>query len=157
MVSWCCPPACGRSSYGRDPNIIGRSILVNGRSRTVVGVAPEGFRFPEVAKLWVPLALDVASADPENFTYDVVARLRPDVTVTAARVEGEALIRRLAIDRRTARANVGVEVYPLKDADVGPQLRWASLLLLAAVGAVLLVACINLAGTGCDAWHEPSE
>lgn len=131
--------------YGKDPNIIGRSILVNDRSRTVVGVAPEGFRFPEVAMLWVPLALNVASADPENFTYDVVARLKPDVTVAAARAEGETLIRRHAIDRGITRANVGVEVYPLKDADVSPQLRWASVLLLAAVGAVLLVACINLA------------
>jgi predicted permease len=137
--------ALWRQRYGRRPEVLGRSVVLNGRARTVVGVGPADFRFPEVAMLWVPLAVDPAAADPDDFTYDVVARLKEGVTIAAARAEGETLIRRLAAARGTARANVGAEVYSLKDADVSPQLEWASLLLLAAVGAVLLAACLNLA------------
>jgi putative ABC transport system permease protein len=134
-----------KERYAADPAIIGRAIVLNGRTRVVIGIGPERFRFPEIADLWVPLAVRLETADPENFSYDAIARLRPGVTLKQATAEGAVILQRVAEQKRVQRKHVGVQVYPLRRADVSPAVGLASVLLLLAVGAVLAIACLNLA------------
>ena len=78
--------ALWRSRFGADSGIIGRQIEVNGRSREIVGVMPARFRYPNAeTRLWFPLQLDPNAAFGGGFNYDGVARLKPDVSVEAAR------------------------------------------------------------------------
>ena len=65
-----------RGRFGSDPRVIGRTMSVNGVTREIVGVMPPRFRFPASAtQLWLPLAIDVASANPGGFNYPAIARL----------------------------------------------------------------------------------
>jgi putative ABC transport system permease protein len=80
-----------RRRFGGDPQTIGRAITIDDRSRTVIGIMPPGFRFPEDTDLWLPLALNptqaFASGDLEGsvMVVSVIARLKPGVTLEAAR------------------------------------------------------------------------
>src|SRR4051812_8980128 len=73
-----------RRRYSADPSTIGRSISVNGRPHTVIGVMPEGFRFPETQRLWVPLAPIAESSRRDVRNAQVFARLKPGVTPSQA-------------------------------------------------------------------------
>lgn len=71
--------------WGEDPSIVGSGVLVDGARWEVVGVAPEGFRFPgEGSELWLPLRIDEANLTPRGFAFPGVGRLEPGVTVDAA-------------------------------------------------------------------------
>lgn len=131
--------------YGRDPAVLGRSLELSGRPREIVGVAPPGFHFPEVAQVWVPLAFDAAAADPEDYGYDVVARLAPGFDLESARAEGEVVAASLTARGPAGREEIGATAYPLRAADVPPALGATVVLLLAAVFLVLMVACTNVA------------
>src|SRR5262245_61202460 len=79
-----------RRRFGADPQLIGRSLTLEGRSRTVIGVMPHGFRFLDEAELWLPLALDVnqqLSRQGNEVRLKVIARLKPGVTPEAARAD----------------------------------------------------------------------
>jgi predicted permease len=136
--------------FGRDPAIVGRSIVVDGLDREIVGVMPPEFRFPSSStQMWVPLHID-----PRNQSsywagdfMPVVGRLRSGVTIDAAREE----VRRFQGRAPTlfpwpmpASWNADVSVVPLQAAVVG-QTRDRLLLLLAAVALVLMIACANVA------------
>ena len=129
--------------FGGDRGVVGRAIRLNGEPYTVVGVMPPGFRFPDVARLWTPFQLDRASTSPANY-FEVVGRLEPGTSLeqgrAAAAVVHEA-IRRLKQSENGVR---GIAVRPLREhlyGDLRPVLR----VLLAAVGFVLLIACVNVA------------
>ncbi|HEU4786552.1 MAG TPA: ABC transporter permease, partial [Gemmatimonadaceae bacterium] len=82
-----------RSRFGSDPNVIGRSLEVDGVRREIVGVMPRSFRFPSAeTELWVPLALDRANPPPTAFTYNSVARLKPGVTIADAQRDFTAVL-----------------------------------------------------------------
>ena len=130
--------------FGSDPDVLGRTVELSGRSRTVVGVAPPRFHFPEVAELWVPLAFDAGTADPEEYGYDAIGRLRPGQSLEDALREGERIAGMLARSRPDTKQGIGTDVYPLRLADVPAEAALASLLLLVAVTLVLLVACANV-------------
>lgn len=133
------------SRFGGRPDVVGSSIELNGRPHVVVGVAPAGFHFPEVADLWVPLAFDAASANPEDYGFDAIGRLARDFGLDDALHDGERIAALLAAAHPTTKSGLGVDVYPLRYADVPGGLAGASAVLLAAVCLVLLVACSNVA------------
>jgi predicted permease len=137
--------ALWRDDFGATPDVLDRSVVLNGRPRRIVGVAGAGFHFPEVAQVWVPLALDPGVADPEDYGYDVVARLRPDRTVHDARAEGARVAAALAREHPGAKTGIGADAYSLRVADVPRALAVAALLLQGAVSLVLLIACLNVA------------
>jgi putative ABC transport system permease protein len=131
--------------FGGDPNIVGKTVTLNTRILTVVGVMPPGFQFPTAdAEIWAPLGLD--PADPGNrgmHFLDVVARLKPGVTIEQAQAEMDAIAGRLE-QQYPVNIGHGVNLFPLFDETVG-NVRPGLIVLLVAVGFVLLIACANVA------------
>jgi predicted permease len=144
--------ALWQQRFGGDRGVIGRSVVVDGIPRTVVGVMPADFRFPSPAiDLWVPISLDASPANIGRYWgtshLNVIGRLRPRVSVAQAQREIAVLVdrSRSSFPWRMADAwGTGVTVVPLERkvvGDIGPML----LLLFGSVVVVLLIACVNVA------------
>ncbi|SPF49388.1 conserved membrane hypothetical protein [Candidatus Sulfopaludibacter sp. SbA4] len=137
-----------RSRFAADPNILGRSITVDGIKRSVIGVMPAGFAFPGDARLWLPLAVD--GAGPNSAFWPAFGRLQPSVSQRQAQAELEALAPQLpwqhvmAAAGAPARNGWVAEILPLQDLLVG-QIRKSLLIFMGAVAFVLLIACANVA------------
>jgi len=132
--------------FGGAPDILGRTVQLGGVSRTVVGVAREGFDFPQRSQLWVPVVYDedFTGADSRSsHSWRVYARLKPGVTLEAARADVAEVARQLAVEYPASNTGLGASLVPLREALVG-NVRPALLILLGAVGLVLLIACANL-------------
>jgi putative ABC transport system permease protein len=130
--------------FGGDPNVIGRSISMNGTPVTVVGVMPQGFSFVRDAEFWRPLALDPGKATRGGHFLAVIARMKPGVSIQQAGAEIKTIAERLAVQYPDASANESAEVVSLQEQIVG-NIRPALLTLLAAVGVVVLISCANVA------------
>ncbi len=134
---------------GADPAAVGRTIRLDDRPYTVVGVMPRDFAFPapEVS-VWMPSSLlgeDDVGAGRGARWLEVVARLRPGVSPAEGRAQVAALLTRLAGTYPATNAGwTAATVENVRDAIVGP-VRRGLLVLLGAVGLVLLVACANVA------------
>lgn len=131
-----------RSRFGADPRVIGKTITLDGITRTVVGVMPSGFSFPPDAQLWTPLEIRF---DPHNaMLRPVVGRLKPGVSPQQAQSEVEALIAALPLEHGEKRGDSIARILPLKELLVG-DVRGLLLMFSGAVGFVLLIACANVA------------
>lgn len=135
--------------YGGDRGVVGRTIDVNARPATVVGVLAETFRHVEPnperdADVFMPYQFETVNANRGGHFIRAVGRLRDDATVDQARAELSAIAARLERDHPGDNTNQGVAVAALHGAMVADA-RPALMLLAAAVGFVLLVACANLA------------
>jgi putative ABC transport system permease protein len=132
--------------FAAGPEIVGKSITLNGESFTVVGVMPRGFQLPSSKDhLWVPLAFDSKEAASRGDHYlEVIARLKPASSFEQARAEMETIARRLQQQHPEDNMRIGVTLVPLHEQVVG-DIKPALLLLLGAVGFVLLIACANVA------------
>jgi putative ABC transport system permease protein len=135
-----------RRTFGGDRSIIGRLITLNAIPHEVIGVLPARFRFFDPAiELWVPLVLDVTTANARALhQLEVLARLRRGVTVEQAQQELDGIAAGLEARYPETNQGHGVNVVPLAEHLVGP-VRRALLTLAAAVGFVLLIACVNVA------------
>jgi putative ABC transport system permease protein len=133
-----------QSRFGADARIIGQTISLNNRSRTVIGVMPPGFKFPEVADLWVPLALDTKRWTRTDHGLSAIARLKPGVTLPQAQAEMVAVARRIEEQNPVTNQGLSVNVNNLREGLVGDYRR-ALMILLGVVGFVLLIACANVA------------
>jgi putative ABC transport system permease protein len=113
---------------------------------SVIGVLPDGFRFPAEAGLWVPADRDGENPSRTSHNYDAVARLRDGVTVQQAGADLSAIARRIHVTASEQNDYLlkDAMVVPLQNAITG-RARPALLILLGAVGCLLLVACANLA------------
>ncbi len=133
-----------RRRFGADPAIVGSSLTLDGESYTVVGVAPPRFDMPSHRDLWLPLAVDPAKADRGAHTFLVAGRLRPGVSLQGATTEMVGIAGRLA--RQFPATNEGwtVRLIGLRE-NMVQLIRPALLVLVAAVAAVLLIACLNVA------------
>jgi len=142
--------ALWQSQFGGDPNIVTKSIQLDGETYTIVGVLPRQFSLGGKQDLWIPLALNPAKPDDRGNHYlHVVARLKPGVDSAQAL----SALTRLGDDlRRAYPGNYGrggekdfdLYMVPVKEQLVG-RLRPALLVLLGAVAFVLLIACVNVA------------
>jgi predicted permease len=131
-----------RARFNGDPAILGKSITLDGISRTVIGVMPRGFTFPAASQVWTPLALRL---DPGNsFLFPVIGRLRADATPDQAKSELEAIARATPPDPRAGGIKPVARIIPLKDTLIG-KVRTSLLVLAGAVAFVLLIACANVA------------
>ncbi len=139
-----------RSRYGADPDIIGKTIELNGGSREVIGVMPDGYDFPTPeTDVWVPRQLDPASENFGGHHLVAVARLAPGMTIEAATTDAESLIARFSEVGYGPEWFQGIFsgkaiVRTWKDGIVGDT-RGPLLILLGTVGFVLLIACSNVA------------
>ena len=124
--------------------MLGRSVTLDGIAYEVVGVAPEGFTYPEGAQLWIPRRLNPESCGRDCHVMNAIGRLAGGATIDAARTD--AL--KLAVDLEAAYPDSNTEkrflVRSLHDQVVG-DVRSGLWLVLGAVGIVLLIACANVA------------
>lgn len=134
--------------YGSDPNIIGKTIQLNGRNRQVIGVMPNGFHYPnDEIDVWMQLNLDPASRVLNAKYLNTIALLKPGVSVAQARNETTLVLERVKQkypEYFRNEAGVGVSVVGLQEKSV-KRIRPALLLILGAVVFVLLIACANVA------------
>ena len=146
--------------FAGDPKAVGQTLRIGGEPVTVIGVLPPGMRFPQIALApkirlpgeWardallfqplVPSEHDL-KADMGNFNYKAIARLKPGVTLAQASAELDALQQAYTLSARLP-LHLGIALTPLTK-DVASGISGALWLLFAAVGAVLLIACVNLA------------
>ncbi len=140
--------------FASDRQIAGRRLRVDGVPHTVVGVMPQSFDFPEGARAWllsakpVPLPpIDVPGdllSNRDVHYFQVIARLKPEVTPEIARADLQTVADDLARRFPESNGGRGISLRPLSDTLV-EDVRLALLLLLGAVGVVLLIACANIA------------
>lgn len=133
-----------RRRFGADPGVVGRTVTIDGEARRVVGVMPEGFEFPREAEVWLPMALEIDPRQRGAHYVSVLARLRDGVELAAAQAEMTGIAARLEEAYPGPNAGWTVNLYRLHDLTVEgirPVLR----VLAAAVLAVLLVVCANVA------------
>ena len=134
-----------RDYFASDRNIVGRGILLDGETYSVVGVMPETFRFPSWGKIWIPLAwTDETRAVRGNHNYLVISRLKKGVDIRQAQAELSAICTRLEQLYPEDDKGWGAVIQPLREELVG-DVRPALLVLLGAVAFVLLIACANVA------------
>ncbi|MBO0859294.1 MAG: ABC transporter permease [Chloracidobacterium sp.] len=125
--------------FGADPAVIGKMVKVEGDACAVIGVAPDGFKFPEEAEAWTPAPI---SPTRNNSYLRVVARLRPGVTQAQGQAELATIARRL--EQEQTDQKWGVNLVPLQEYVVG-NVRSSLIVFLGAVSFVLLIACANVA------------
>jgi putative ABC transport system permease protein len=132
-------------AFGGDPNLIGQTLSLDSQKFTVIGIMPSGFEFPQEGELWVPLAWDEKERQTRAIhDYEVIARLKPEVSLAKAQAEMSTISSRLEQQYPEANKGWGAVVIPLREDLVG-DIRPALLVLFGAVGFVLLIACANVA------------
>src|SRR4030095_2314922 len=135
--------------FGSDPGVIGRALTLNDESYTVIGVMPRFVQLPGYStrsdQVWVPIAFPQEEASQRgNHFLEVIARLKPGITLKQAQAEMDTIAARLAQQYPVYNMRRGAVVVPLHEQVVG-DIRPALLVLLGAVGFVLLIACANVA------------
>ena len=141
--------------FGGDSSVVGRTLVVDGKGRQIIGVLPRGFHFldREDPALLTPFQFDRNKTNLGNFSYDGLARLKPGVTVQQANAD---VARMLPIVLSSFPAPPGFSIKLFEDARIAPNLRplkrdvvgdvgnvlWV---LMGSIGMVLLIACANVA------------
>jgi predicted permease len=131
--------------YGANLNAVGRLLTVDGKSYTIVGVLPAGVYYPVPdTNVYIPAVFQPKEIQRGQAFLRLIGRLKPGVSLTSARAEFDTIGARLAQQYPDTNNATGYNLVPLRDQVVGP-VRPALLILLAAVGCVLLIACANVA------------
>ena len=132
--------------FGGDPSIVGKPLTLNGESYVVIGVMPARFQFPSSDdQAWVPIAFTQEQAANRRRHYlQVIAKLKPGVTLQQAQTEMTTIATRLEQQYPQSNSDLGAAVTSLHEHLVG-DIKPALLILLGAVGLVLLIACANVA------------
>ena len=133
--------------YGGDPALVGKTIKVDGEDFAVVGVMPREFQFQfesDQRQLWVPVGYTDGDPGSGAFSFIAFGRLKPGVSVARARAEMETIAKRLSKEHPEENAGRGAAVMIMGDYGL-EDLRTIMWALLAAVGFVLLIACVNIA------------
>lgn len=145
-------------SFGANANLVGQTVALNGEAYTVVGIMPSDFKFPPTfsatiassqytmphADLWVPLTTDAAPMVRETRGLFMIGRLKAGVTPSAAQAEVNVIASRLQREYPATDADMEVDVMRLRQQVTG-DIRLPLVMLFAAVGCVLLIACANVA------------
>ncbi|HMY75514.1 MAG TPA: ABC transporter permease, partial [Blastocatellia bacterium] len=139
-----------KQRFGAAPDVIGRTLMLDDRDVTIIGVMPAMFQFPnEQAQLWLLVTADHRWAKFQEVRFAdafcALGRLRPGVSVNAARTEMDAIALRLAREHAATDANLSVRITPLAEQIAGTQLRRTLWMLGGAAMCVLLIACSNIA------------
>ena len=132
--------------YGGARDVIGRQIPMSGVTRSIVGVMPRGFAFRNRdLDFWIPAHFTPEEIAQRNSHYlNVVARLSPGVTLAAAHADMDRVARQLGTDHPDSNRRLGAVVVPVRE-DLLGDVHLELLVLMAAAGCVLLIACANLA------------
>jgi len=144
-----------RTRFGASTDVLNHALEINGRSRQIVGVMPERFRFPESGtQIWLPLGLDPKAQFSGGFSYTAVARLKPGVTAADAQRDFTSVLPRLpelyptfapglSSVQLLEQAKPAPLIIPLRQ-DLTGEIERTLWIVAAAAGLVLLVACANV-------------
>src|ERR1043166_3789533 len=132
--------------FGGDPSIVGQALTINGTSYTVIGVLPASFQFAlRQNDMWRAYQPSDAQLQRRSLHgTNLIGRLKPGVTPAQAQAELSVIATRIEQQNKDSHANTGLKIVPLQEQVVGP-VKPILLVLLAAVGFVLLIACANVA------------
>jgi predicted permease len=132
--------------FARDPNVLGRTLRINGREATIVGVMPQRMKFPDNSELWVPLIPTDAQLARDSRGVGVIGRLADGVDRERAAAEVDAVARQMISAHVDVMKNItGGQVETLIARYLGGQARPMFITIMGAVSFVLLIACANVA------------
>ena len=131
--------------FGGDPNILSKTITLDGKSCAVLGVMPRDFTVPQTAELWVPMNFDISAGMKQRKAHFLrpIGRLKAGVTLAQAQADTDAVARRLE-ELYPEDKGWNLRLVPLREQLVG-NTRPTLFILFGAVGFVLLIACANVA------------
>jgi putative ABC transport system permease protein len=134
-----------QNSFAGDPRVIGKSISLDGKSRTVVGVLSADIPVLSEADLWFPAPfLNKGMQSRRSHFLRPIGLLQPGVTISQAQSELDSIAAHLATQFPETNAGFGVKLEPLQNVLIG-NVRPAFMVLIGAVALVLLIACANIA------------
>jgi putative ABC transport system permease protein len=139
--------ATWQTQFGGDPAVVGKTVSLDGKSYTVVGVMPSGFEFFRRDDLFVPLGASLLHGDEGRGNHsdmEVLARLKDGVSFGQASAEMDAVAAQLEREYPDTNSGEGAQTFRLLDR-YASDVRGTLWVLLAAVGFVLLIACVNVA------------
>ncbi len=136
-----------QTQFGGEPSIVGRQLLLDTESYTVIGVMPQAFRYPtSEVQYWTPLRFNAQMyVDRNDNWHYAVGRLRAGVTMAQAQAEMDVLAARSRQEFPVDNKDVGALLFPLATDSVSQQARLLLYALSGAALCVLLIACANLA------------
>jgi putative ABC transport system permease protein len=139
-----------RRVFGGNPNVVGSTIDIDGVPMSVVGVMPEGFAYPDEAEIWGPLAFspdDLSENSRGSHGLEVLGRIRPGLTLAQVQSDMDR-VGKTMIEQHGSypyqKYGFGIILHPLLEETVG-DVKPSLIVLMAAVGLVLLIACANIA------------
>jgi putative ABC transport system permease protein len=138
--------------FGGDRGVMGRTIRLNGRPNTIVGVMPQGFQLfiksrslaGKPSDLWTPYVFNAEARTWSGRFLEAIGRLKSGTSVEAAQTQLTTIASALAVEFPQRNANWGARVVPLR-AELSDEYRRALLILTGAVAFVLLIVCANVA------------
>jgi putative ABC transport system permease protein len=136
--------------FAGNPDVVGRTIDIDGVPMSVVGVMPKGFEYPAETEIWGPLAFapsDLGENHRGNHGLEVLGRIKPGLSLAQVQADMDRVAKTMIEQHPTypyTRFNFGIILHPLLDETVG-DVKTSLLVLMAAVGLVLLIACANIA------------
>ena len=132
--------------YGQDPDILDRTVRVDGMDRTVVGIMPPGFGFPMKEEIWVPFSVSAALSEDANLRHmTTLGRLREGIDLKRAETEFTAMARRFSADNPVEYEGLVFRAGAYQDYIIGRDAVVILVSLLIVVSFVLLVACASVA------------
>ncbi len=151
--------ALWQSYFGGDETVLGTNIRVNGDSYEIVGVMPEGFRYPADDQLWLPWQEDPLQGERgEGAFVSVLGLIKLNVSLDQANAELATMSRQLATDYPEANGGFSAFALPFVERQIGPEPAQLLYTMLGAVFFVLLIACANVANLLLDrAAHRTKE
>lgn len=134
-----------QSHFGGDASIVGKTVQIDHEAATVIGVLPQELEYPQPRDIWAPKWFRESERIDRYSDYMfAVARMAPGVTLAGAQADMDRVAAAMAQEYPRSNTNTGVNVIPLERQILG-DVRPALLVLLAAVGLLLLIACANVA------------
>jgi predicted permease len=134
-----------KDRYNSSRDVLGRQVRVNGRPATIVGVMPKGFKFLTNTDIWMPLSPAPDLEKRENRSLQVFGLLKPGTSIAQANADLNGIAQRLAKQYPDTNKDISASVQTFQQRYNGGNIRLIFLLMLAAVGFVLLIACANVA------------
>ena len=134
-----------KQRYNSSPTVIGRAVRVNEKPATIIGVMPEGFKFPTNVDMWMPLVPTADLEKRDNRPLEVWGMLKPGVGIAQAGSELNGIASRIAAQFPATNKDLSVSVETFHQRYNGGPIRLIFTLMLAAVGFVLIIACADVA------------
>jgi predicted permease len=134
-----------KDRYGMDPSVVGRAVRANEKPAVIIGVMPEGFKFPNNEDLWMPLIPAAADEKRDQREFRMIGMIKKGESIAAAHADLSVVAKRLENQFPATNKDFGVTVQTFHEAMNAGPIRLVFLLMLGAVGFVLLIACANVA------------